>query len=59
LRKEPHISHFNLEEALDMIEDLMPRRAFLTHISHYMGKHADVQLPPQVHLAYDGLRVEV
>ncbi|MBK8583296.1 MAG: MBL fold metallo-hydrolase [Flavobacteriales bacterium] len=59
LRKEPHISHFNLEEALDMIEDLKPRRAFLTHISHYMGKHADVQLPPQVHLAYDGLRVEV
>lgn len=59
LRKEPHISHFNLEEALDMIEDLKPRRAFLTHISHYMGKHADVQLPPQVHLAYDGLRVQV
>lgn len=57
LRKEPHISHLNLEEALALVEDLKPRRAFLTHISHYMGKHADLSLPPHVHLAYDGLHV--
>jgi phosphoribosyl 1,2-cyclic phosphate phosphodiesterase len=57
LRKEPHVSHLNLEEALALVEDLKPRRAFLTHISHFMGKHADLQLPPHVQLAYDGLRV--
>ena len=59
LRKEPHISHLNLEEAMAVVDDLKPRRAYFTHISHYMGKHADVLLPPHVQLAYDGLRVTV
>lgn len=59
LRMEPHISHLNLDEALAVIEDLRPGRAYLTHISHYMGKHADVKLPPHVQLGFDGLRVEV
>ena len=60
LRKQQHISHFNLEEALELIEELKPKRAFLTHISHLMGKHADVskELPPGVEIAYDGLVVE-
>lgn len=57
LRKEPHISHFNLAEALALIEEVAPDRAFLTHISHLMGHHAWVDLPPGVELAYDGLKV--
>lgn len=59
LRKTPHISHFNLEEALALITELAPARAFLTHISHLMGRHADVRLPPHVALAHDGLVVDL
>ena len=60
LRKEEHISHFNLAEALAFIETIRPERAYLTHISHNMGRHAQVskQLPPNVFLAYDGLVIE-
>lgn len=58
LRKEPHISHLNLDEALALAEDLRPGRTYLTHISHYMGRHAEVRLPAGVQLAYDGLRVQ-
>lgn len=60
LRKETHISHFNLEQALAIVDQLRPRRAYFTHISHLMGLHADVQpeLPPHVHIAHDGLTVE-
>lgn len=61
LRKEPHISHFNLEEALELINELQPKRAYLTHISHYMGLHDEVSkdLPDNVAIAYDGLEVEI
>lgn len=57
LRQEPHHSHFNLEEALEFIEKVNPKRAYLTHISHLMGFHAEVekQLPDHVRLAYDNL----
>lgn len=59
LRQKPHYSHFNLQEALNLIEELAPEQAYLTHISHLMGLHAEVAMPPNVHLAYDGLKVEV
>lgn len=61
LRKEKHISHFNLEEAIELIEELKPKKAYLTHISHLMGKHEDVQqtLPDHIELAYDGLEIEL
>lgn len=61
LRKEPHYSHFNIEEALAFIEKVQPKVAYLTHISHVMGFHAEVEktLPLNVHLAYDGLKIEV
>ncbi|KOH44202.1 hydrolase [Sunxiuqinia dokdonensis] len=61
LRFEKHISHFNIEEAVALIEELKPQSAYLTHISHLMGKHADVepQLPENVFLAYDGLKLTV
>lgn len=61
LRKEKHLSHFNLREALDLIEEISPRKAFITHISHQMGLHAEVskELPANVELAYDGLSVDI
>lgn len=60
LRKEEHISHFSLQEALDIIEKVKPRRAFLTHISHQLGLHKEVsaELPPNVFLAYDNLTID-
>jgi phosphoribosyl 1,2-cyclic phosphate phosphodiesterase len=59
LRIEKHISHFNLEEAIAMSHDLDVSQAFFTHISHQLGKHADVQaeLPPGIQLAFDGLEI--
>ena len=61
LRKQKHISHFSLEEALKLIAELSPKRAYITHISHQMGKFEDVQndLPAGVMLAYDGLQIEI
>jgi phosphoribosyl 1,2-cyclic phosphate phosphodiesterase len=60
LRKEKHISHFNLEEALDVIQKINPEKAYLTHLSHTFGKHADIQkeLPENVFLGFDGLKIE-
>lgn len=60
LRKESHLSHFNLDEALEIIRILKPERAWLTHISHLLGKHEDVSkdLPSNVELAYDGLEID-
>jgi phosphoribosyl 1,2-cyclic phosphate phosphodiesterase len=61
LRIEPHISHFNLEEALAFIKLIQPERAYLTHISHHMGFHEEVQqtLPENVFLAYDNLEIVI
>lgn len=60
LRREKHLSHFTLDEALEVITELKPRRAYLTHISHLLGLHDEVsaELPENVFLAYDGLIVE-
>ena len=61
LRKEKHISHFNLEEALALIVQIQPKKAFLTHISHLMGLEAEVSklLPKNVQFAYDGLKIDI
>ncbi|WP_282015261.1 MBL fold metallo-hydrolase [Marinifilum flexuosum] len=61
LRKEKHISHYNLSEALDLVNELQPEKAYFTHISHQMGFYDDVQaeLPANVYLAYDELTIEV
>lgn len=61
MRKEKHFSHFCLPEALELIERVAPKEAYLIHVSHQMGFHAEVEkeLPPNVHLAYDGLKVEI
>jgi phosphoribosyl 1,2-cyclic phosphate phosphodiesterase len=60
LRWSPHASHNNVEQALDWVQRLQPRRAFFTHIAHEL-EHAktEAQLPPHVRLAYDGLRIPI
>ena len=61
LREEPHATHFNLQEALDFITLIKPQKAYLTHISHIMGFHEEVQqkLPDNVYLAYDNLEITI
>ncbi|MDB2657404.1 MBL fold metallo-hydrolase [Crocinitomicaceae bacterium] len=61
LRREEHISHFNLEQALAFIKDINPERAYLTHISHLFGKQEEIEkeLPENVFVASDGLRIEL
>lgn len=60
LRREPHISHFSLAEAVEVLQELQPKKAYLTHISHLLGLHREVEseLPEFIRLAYDGLKVE-
>ena len=57
LRKKKHLTHFTLEEALEVVRLIRPEKAYFTHISHQMGFHREVQaeLPENVFLAYDGL----
>ncbi|WP_345253720.1 MBL fold metallo-hydrolase [Flaviaesturariibacter amylovorans] len=59
LRREKHISHFNLIEAMTLVRELEIPEAYFTHLSHQMGRHADVSadLPQGIHLAYDGLEI--
>lgn len=61
LQREQHVSHFNLEEALQMIEIISPRKTYLTHISHRLGVHATIEreLPANVSLAFDGLQLSI
>jgi phosphoribosyl 1,2-cyclic phosphate phosphodiesterase len=61
LRKETHISHFTLSEAVDLTKALSIPQGFGTHISHQLGKHADIEreLPDHFKLSYDGLSIEI
>ncbi|MGN6616395.1 MAG: MBL fold metallo-hydrolase [Ilyomonas sp.] len=61
LRKENHISHFTLEQAIDLVKELQIPEAYFTHISHQLGRHEVVSksLPPNIHLAYDGLQISI
>lgn len=61
LRKEKHVSHFTLDEALRIIDEIKPESAYLTHLSHQMGLHDEVEreLPKGVFLAYDGLTLQM
>ncbi|WP_339835626.1 MBL fold metallo-hydrolase [uncultured Flavobacterium sp.] len=61
LREEEHNTHFNLKEALDFIHLVQPKKAYLTHISHLLGFHEEVQqrLPENVYLAYDNLEIKI
>jgi phosphoribosyl 1,2-cyclic phosphate phosphodiesterase len=61
LQKERHISHFNLEQALEVVERVKPVKTYFTHISHKLGTHTDVtkELPNHVSLAHDGLQIAI
>ena len=61
LRREPHISHFTLDEAIELIKEINPQKAYLTHISHQLGLHQEVskELPENIALAFDGLEIVI
>lgn len=61
LQREPHISHFNLDEAIGTVQKISPQNAWLTHISHKLGTQRKVEkeLPEGILLAHDGLRVSI
>ncbi|WP_436517379.1 MBL fold metallo-hydrolase [Ekhidna sp. To15] len=61
LQKDDHISHFTLEEAVDLLKELNPEKAYLTHISHRLGAHMDVskELPENIEIAWDGLQISL
>lgn len=61
LRIEEHPTHLNLQEALDFVSEIKPKRAYFTHISHKLGFHRDVEkvLPENVFLSFDGLQIAV
>lgn len=61
LKITPHPTHFNLQEALDFIVEVKPQKAYLTHISHKLGFHKEVEklLPKNVFLAYDNLKIKI
>jgi len=61
LRKTEHISHFTLDEAIALIQELKPEQAYITHISHQMGLHdvVEQELPDGIFLAYDGLTLNL
>lgn len=60
LRRRPHPTHTTLDQAIEIVNELKPRRAFFTHMAHDLG-HAQTEesLPPHIRLAYDGLELEV
>jgi len=61
LRREKHISHFNLQEAVELVNELEIPKAYFTHISHQLGLHEKInrELPKGIELAYDGLELEL
>ncbi len=61
LRFEAHPSHFNVEQALELIAKIAPKKAYLTHLSHEVGLMAEVepQLPEGIYIAYDNLKIDI
>ena len=60
LRKEEHHSHLNLDEALSLSRKINPKKTYLTHISHHMGFHDEIEqtLPKNIYIAYDNLSIK-
>ncbi len=60
LRKKLHRSHFNVEEAIALVEEIKPEKAYFTHCGHFLGLHDEInkELPHPIELAYDGLQIE-
>lgn len=61
LQQSHHLSHFTLEEAIQLVHLIKPELAYFTHISHRLGTHQEVEktLPPHIHLAFDGLKISL
>lgn len=61
LRKEQHVSHFTFQQAIDLMNELKPEKAYFTHISHQLGLHDEVskELPDFIEIAFDGLKIEI
>lgn len=61
LQQSPHISHLTLQEALEVVRRVNPKKTYLTHISHRFGCHKEIEelLPNGVFVAYDGLRIDI
>jgi phosphoribosyl 1,2-cyclic phosphate phosphodiesterase len=61
LRKKEHISHFTLQEAIGLANELKIPTAYFTHISHQLGLHNEIEkeLPENMHLVYDGLKLNI
>lgn len=61
LQKNHHISHFTLEEAIQMVNIIQPEMAYFTHISHKLGNHQEIEstLPSHIRLAFDGLKLKL
>lgn len=61
LQIKEHPTHFNLAKSLELIEEVKPKRAYITHISHLLGFHDEIEkiLPENVFLAYDGLKIDI
>ena len=60
LRKKEHVSHFSLQEAVDLVDEMKIPNAYFTHISHHLGTHEEInnELPPNRQLAWDGLKLQ-
>lgn len=60
LRKDTHISHFNLQEAVDLVDEMKIPHVYFTHISHQLGRHEEInkELKPDRQLAWDGLQLQ-
>jgi len=60
LRKENHIAHFSIQEAIDLINEIKPEKGFITHVSHQLGLYSEIEkeLPPNIFIAYDGLTIK-
>ena len=61
LRKQAHVSHFSLGEAIELVQELRIPKVYFTHISHQLGLHSvvEAELPENIHLAYDGLVLNI
>jgi phosphoribosyl 1,2-cyclic phosphate phosphodiesterase len=61
LQKDPHVSHFTLQQAIEVIQKIQPEHAYFVHMGHRMGKHEDVEkeLPENIHFAFDGLTLTI
>ena len=61
LRKEEHVSHFTLDQAVELMNRIQPEKGYFIHISHQLGLHKDIskELPSNIELSFDGLKITI